>query len=349
MSIIDVNAVTDNRWQTLTEQFDSDLFHSVPWLKGLEQTYGVNIRALIKVDASGQPLAGITYCRLAEMTQAHYVGLPFSDYYDPLVHTAVQWRELFSYLLDQEDLPYTVRCLHNKTPGQDDRLICTYKPKWHCIDLTADDDTRWMNLSSSARRAIRKSKKNGLTIRHDCNEEGMKAFFNMHMRLRKHKYHMLAQPYEFFQNIWRNFIAQGHGVVTLAEYEGRVIGGVVFLEWNDKFYYKFNASDLDYLHLRPNDPIVWEGSKYAHGRGLRHVDFGLSDLDQEGLIRYKQKFATQEKEVHFFKYEPEGYTPNHQTTAVRQLLPQLTKLLIRDDVPDEVTTRAGQLLYRHFT
>ncbi len=349
MSIVNVNAVTDERWHKLTKQVDSDLFHSVPWLRGLEQTYGFDIRALIKLDEADTPLYGLTYCRIGEMTQAHYVGLPFSDFFDPLVHNSAEWQELFNYLLDQEDLPYAIRCLHNAAPCADKRLKHTYTAKWHCIDLTPDDDTRWMNLHSSARRAIRKSEKSGVTVRHDASEEAVQAFFNLHLRLRKHKYHMLAQPYDFFHNIWCNFIEPGHGTITLAEHEGQVIGAVMFLEWNNKFYYKFNASDLDAVHLRPNDPIVWAGSQYAHGRGLRHLDFGISDTDQEGLIRYKQKFATEEKEVYFLKYTPDSYTPNHQTTAVQTLLHQLTDILTHPDVPDHIIQKAGRLLYRNFT
>lgn len=349
MSIIDVNAITDSRWHQLTTQFDSDLFHSVPWLRGLAQTYGFDIRALIKLDETGTPLYGLTYARIGEMTQAHYVGLPFSDFFDPLVHNSDQWQELFGHLLEKEDLPYAIRCLHNTAPQADARLKHTYTAKWHCIDLTPDDDTRWMNLHSSARRAIRKAEKNGVTVRMDGSEAALQAFFNLHLRLRKHKYKMLAQPYAFFHNIWRNFIEPGQGTFALAEYDGQVIGAVMFLEWNNKFYYKFNASDLENVQLRPNDPMVWAGSQYAHGRGLRYLDFGLSDSDQEGLIRYKQKFATDEKDVYFLKYTPEGYAPNHQTTAVQQLLPQLTDILTHPDVPDHITQEAGRLLYRNFT
>ena len=348
MSIVDINAITDERWHKLTTQFDSDLFHSVPWLRGLQQTYGFDIRALIKLDDAGEPSIGITYSRIAEMSQVHYVGLPFSDFFDPLVRNEAQWQELFDYLLTQEDLPYTIRCLHNDTPRSDPRIKHTYTAKWHCIDLAPDDETRWINLHSSARRAIRKSEKNGVTVRHDASEEALQAFFNLHLHLRKHKYKMLAQPYEFFHNIWRNFIEPGQGTITLAEHDGQVIGAVMFLEWNNKFYYKFNASDLDNVHLRPNDPIVWAGSQYAHGRGLRYLDFGLSDTDQEGLIRYKQKFATREEDVYFLKYTPESYAPNHQTTAVKKLLPQLTDILTHPDVPDHITQEAGRLLYRHF-
>lgn len=37
---------------------------------------------------------------------------------------------------------------------------------------------------------------------------------------------------------------------------------------------------------------MWQGIQYGKAKGYTHLDFGLSDWDQEGLVRYKRKFAT---------------------------------------------------------
>jgi len=51
-----------------------------------------------------------------------------------------------------------------------------------------------------------KSQREGLVVRLAQSEEELRAFFEMHLKVRKYKYGLLAQPYRFFQNIWRHFI-----------------------------------------------------------------------------------------------------------------------------------------------
>mgnify|MGYP000694688979 CR=1 FL=1 len=102
------------------------------------------------------------------------------------------------------------------------------------------------------------------------------------------------------------------------------------------------------MDARPNDLIVWEGMKYGRDKGHEYLDFGLSDWDQEGLVRYKRKFATDEKTISFLRHSPNG-TVSQQTQQMADFLPQLTELFTRESVPDEVTEQAGNILYRYFT
>jgi hypothetical protein len=122
---------------------------------------------------------------------------------------------------------------------------------------------------------------------------------------------------------------------------------VLFLEWQDKLYYKFNASNPDYTNLRPNDLIVWNAINYGHTKGYEYLDFGISDSDQEGLLRYKRKYATQEKTVSFLRYTPEK-NQSLGEKQMRLLLPQITNLFVDEAVPDHITEKAGEVLYRFF-
>jgi hypothetical protein len=82
-------------------------------------------------------------------------------------------------------------------------------------------------------------------------------------------------------------------------------------------------------------------------RGCHTYDWGVSDLDQPGLVGYKRKFASEERRVTVLRHMPAGCVNPYDSDAGR-LLGGLTTLLARDDVPDEVTQRAGELCYRYF-
>jgi CelD/BcsL family acetyltransferase involved in cellulose biosynthesis len=347
MNIVCVDPKTDPLWQELIREHRSDVFHSPAWLQVLAGTYDLDTRALILLDEAGQPRAGLAYCPIEDMRPARNVSLPFSDYCDPLVNDSDEWYRLIEPLVAQGH-PIALRCLHNSVPLHDKRFPLVNRARWHGLDLQPDLDSLWAGLEGSARRAIKKAQRDGVIVRMAEGEEDLRAFFELHLRVRKYKYRLVAQPYRFFENIWNQFLAGGSGALMLAAHEGEIIGGVLFLEWQNTLYYKFNASNLHRVEVRPNDLVVWEGIQYGKSKGLTTLDFGLSDWDQEGLVAYKRKFASDERTISFLKCEPNG-GPTQQEKQVRDLLNHLTDLFVNESVPDRVTEEAGEVVYRYFT
>lgn len=347
MRIDFVNPVKDPVWQRLIEQPASTVFHSPAWLRVLQNTYDFDIRAHILLDSTGEPRSGIAFCSIDDMMDPRIVSLPFSDFCDPLVADRDDWNCLIAGLLDYGQR-ISLRCVHNQVPLDDKRFSLANRSKWHCVDLQRDEDALWAGLHGSARRAINKARRSGVAVRTARHKDDLRAFFELHLRVRKYKYQLLAQPYRFFEYIWEHFLANGNGALMLADYEGEVIGGVMYLEWRNKLYYKFNASNPAYISVRPNDLLVWEGMKYGQARGYEYLDFGVSDWDQEGLLQYKRKFATEEKTISYLRYDPEG-SPTAKEKKIRKLLPQLTDLFVDTAVSDPITEKAGDVLYRFFT
>jgi CelD/BcsL family acetyltransferase involved in cellulose biosynthesis len=345
-TLLTVDPIDDPRWGDLVRRRHAGLFHSPPWLRALRATYDLDLRADVLVDEAENATAGWVSARIDDPSDPRVVSLPFSDYCDPLVDDLETWRRLTEPHLDGARR-VQLRCLFNDVPVGDDRFALTGRAKWHATDVTRDPAVVWDSLHAGARRAIRKARSVGVTVETARDERDLRAFFELHLRVRKHKYHLLAQPYRFFEALWHGFLAPGNGVLQLARLGGEVIGGVLFLGWGDVLYYKFNASDPRYLDARPNDLVVWESMLHAHERGYRSLDFGLSDWDQEGLLRFKRKFATDERTIHLLRHDAfDGVSARER--EVRALLERLTGLLVDERVPDEVTEEAGDVLYRYF-
>ena len=346
VSLACVDPISDPLWRRLVQERASSVFHSPEWMQVLVDTYKLQIDAYLLLDAQGVPRAGMPFCRIEDMTGKRLVTLPFSDYCDPLVDDAPQWELLAGKLL-AERVPVLVRSVHCDLPARDKRFKLTKQAMWHAADLRPDLDTIWRGIPDAARRATRKAERNGVTVQVASDMDSLRAFFEMYLRLRKHKYRLIAQPYAFFQNIWQQFVEQKKGFLLAAYYEGQMIAGIFFLEWKDALCYKFNASIPETLAHRPNNLLIWEGIKLAKAAGYTQLDFGLSDLDQEGLLRYKRQFATQEKTISFLQYRPDDdlTTPEQE---LRALLPELTDLFTSADVPDSVTEKAGEVLYKFF-
>jgi len=342
---IDVDPLTDPGWAQLTGDPAADVFHSAQWLGLLANTYGFEPRALLLVDGENEPLGGLPYCLMDGIPAKRIATPPFSDFCDPIVADVASWDLILDALL-AEGCRVTVRCLHNELPLVGTRLQPVARAKWHGLDLAPDVDDIWSSLHSSARRAVRKGRAGGVTVREAVDKSDLRAFYELHLGIRKYKYRLLAQPYKFFEEIWDAFVSTGMGRLLLADVEGTVVAGVMFLEWGNTLYYKFNASDSESISLRPNDSIIWSAIEAAKQRDLAVLDFGLSDWDQDGLVRYKRKYSSEEKTITFLRNKEE--TPSPTAAAAGRLLPALTELLTNDAVPDEITERAGELLYPFF-
>lgn len=113
----------------------------------------------------------------------------------------------------------------------------------------------------------------------------------------------------------------------------------------DTLYYKFNAS-VD-PQFSANDLLAWQGIRLGRRRGLTRLDFGLSDVAQPGLIRYKRKYATEERTIAMLRWQPPGHADARSEQA-RQTFGRMTELLTHPAVPDEITAAAGDQLYQFF-
>ena len=167
------------------------------------------------------------------------------------------------------------------------------------------------------------------------------------MRLRKSKYRLLAQPSEFFERIWQEFAPDGRLRTLLAGVGDEVIAAALFLEWNGVLYYKFGASLPEHLQVRPNDAIYWAGIRSGVERGLRLVDWGLSDLDQPGLVGVQAQVGHRRNAALLtLRSGTAARTPAQQEFG--DVLGGLTRLLTDDGGARRRHRRAGALLYRYF-
>ncbi|MDX1521990.1 MAG: hypothetical protein R3264_10215, partial [Anaerolineae bacterium] len=200
---------TDPLWQKLVEQQPSDVFHSPAWLRVLAETYPIKIRACVLLDKAEEPVGGIPFGQISDDKGSRLVTLPFSDYCDPVAGSDEQWQALATRLL-AETPAFTIRCLHNRLPLADQRFTVVNKAKWHGLDFQDDLDTLWAGIHSSARRAIKKARREAVTVQAARSKKELRQFFELHLGVRKNKYRLLAQPYRFFENIWDNFVAKGN-------------------------------------------------------------------------------------------------------------------------------------------
>jgi CelD/BcsL family acetyltransferase involved in cellulose biosynthesis len=343
-AVLQVDPRTDPLWSTLAARPGGSLFTSPPWIGAVSDTYGFEPTARVTVDTSGRPVAGVVWADVRDLRGQRRLALPFSDRADPIVDGVDRWNDVAADVF-AGDLPFTLRCLDNSPATGDPRFESVGEAAWHATPLNRPLDELHAAFRRETRRNIGIAARAGVKVVLSSEIDAAREFHRLHVLLRKRKYRMLAQPFELLERIWSAF-APSDGLRTgLALLDGRVVAGAVYLVWRDTVYLKFSASEKEFLRQYPNEALHWELIQWAHDRGLRTLDWGLSDLDQPGLISFKAKWASTEGRIRTLNA---GGPPTGRSADVEQTLRTLTELLTDPSVPDAVTERGGAALYRYF-
>jgi CelD/BcsL family acetyltransferase involved in cellulose biosynthesis len=340
-----LDPVTDPQWSTLVSRRRGGLFHSPLWLGAVQDAYGIPLQTAVVMNGHDQPAAGIPFACLEGPPGPRLVAAPFCDSCDPLYEHREQLDQLIAALAARR-LPVLLRCLDAAIPALC-HFTVTKRARWHAITLAETEETRWKAIAPATRRAIQKARREGVEVRPLAPGSDLAAFHRLHVALRKAKYRLLAQPLAFFEAIAGRFLPAGNWHALGAWLGDRLVAGTIFLRWGDTLYYKFNASALDALDTRPNSLLTWEGMNLACVLECRRLDLGPSDDDQPGLIRFKRQFGAEERELRFLRRDPPGWD-TRPALANQRMLGELTRLLTRPEVPDEISAEAGAHLYRYF-
>jgi CelD/BcsL family acetyltransferase involved in cellulose biosynthesis len=342
--LVRVDPRTDPLWAALAGGDGGSLFTSPPWIGAVCDIYGFRPTARVAVDPSGRPLGGVAWVDVDDLRGRRRLALPFCDRADPIVADADAWRLVSGDAL-AGDRPFTLRCLEGSRATADPRLTVVGEAAWHTTSLDRHLVDLHAALRPRTRRNIATARRSGVEVVLRDDEEAMATYHRLHVGLRKRKYRLLAQPLEFFERIRAAFAPSGALCTALALVDGVPVAGAVYLVWGDTVYYKFGASRAEFLPLRPNDAVHWRVLRWAHERGLRTLDWGLSDLDQPGLCAYKSNWASREGRIRTLTG---GGLHQGAPAEVGQLLGVVTDLLTDPSVPDAVSARAGAALYRYF-
>lgn len=341
--IIDV--IQDPQWDSAIAGCDGELFQSRAWLRSLADAFGFDIFAAVERDGSGTIVAGVPYAQIDDVRGRRTVVLPFSDFTIPLATDSAPWEKMIEPLIDLGN-PIVVQTSAEGAVANDERFTVELRTVRHAVALDADIEELLARCGQQPRRHIRKADAAGLTFRMAESRAELRAFYDLHFAVRKYKHELLCQPFGLFEALWDNFVANDKGGIMLGFDGDTVAGGCLVLEAGDTLYYKYSASHPDYRSKGVSHAAVRSTMEHGLSKGLRALDMGRSDLDQPGLIDFKRRFGATQTELNRFCYIPQGFEPCGD--AAGEMLSDLTALFCSDDVPDELTERAGNLVYRYF-
>jgi CelD/BcsL family acetyltransferase involved in cellulose biosynthesis len=279
------------------------VFHMSAWCRVLTDTYRYKPAYIVSRDDAGAITGGVPLMVVDSwLTSRRLVGLPFSDVCGPLL-PETGGDELLTAAQAKVGA-MRASGIEVRGRGGADMAASGFSNGavffQHIIDLVPGPELE-AKVHSSARRAIRKAEKEGVTARASSELADVRRFYEL-MVLTRRKHGLLPQPWHFFRNIHRHLIAPGHGYLLLADVGGETVAGDLLLQFRDQLTYKFNASDPRFLHLRPNNLLLWRAMHLGAEAGCRTLDLGRCEEDNEGLRRFKLLWGAREERVGYYHY-----------------------------------------------
>jgi len=333
---IDVLEVEDPRWQAFVARSASATpFHHPAWARLLATTYGLRVFALLLGDGT----AGAPFIVARAVTgRRTWVSLPYTDEL-PVLADSTEAQGRFVSALATFGGRFGARRIDLRTSVEElgwRRDTCAVL---HELQLQDDADEVHRTFSKSqVVRNIKRAAREGVTVQAATGVDGMRTFYALHERTRRRQ-GVPVQPWRFFALIWEHMVAQGRGTVLIASHEGTPLAGALFLHTHGTTIYKFGASDPEGWERRPNHAIFWRAIQDACARGDARMDFGRTDLGNDGLRAFKSGWGACERPLVYSSLEP-GAVAGEEGLATRALAEVIRR------GPSWVGRGVGAALYR---
>jgi len=371
-----LDPLADTRWDELLDRHPrASVFHSRGWLEALRRTYGYEPIALTTNERG--PLGnGLALCRVRTWMSRRLVSLPFSDHCEPLVDRPddlaavigfltgeVETRRWRSFELRPRYVALVPGVLAAETgKKRSDSLEMGFRQVdpsglaegasycLHTLDLARPAEQIFDGFHhSSTQRAIRRAEREGLSYEAGTSEQLLSSFYGL-LRLTRRRHGLPPQPLAWFRNLAAclgdahstRFARSGQGLtIHVASKDGLAVASILTLSFKKTMVYKYGGSDAAHHPLGGMPFLFWRAIQDAQAQGIEELDLGRSDLDQPGLVAFKDHLGATRSTLTYYA------CPERRTAAAHDgLLSRAAKRLVAH-LPDAALDLTGRLLYKH--
>jgi hypothetical protein len=302
IDVIDLR-LEDPRWRDLVAVHRNALpYHHPAWSQVLRETFGYRLVPLGCTDTAGR-LVGVLPLveKKSLLAGRHLSSLPNTPTAGPLAidqdavaallasaaalvdHSAAKWLQL----------KIAGPAVNGLRPGFS-------RSRWgasYVLDLPSRPDQLRFGGSrhnAAIQRNIRKAARHGVAVREASSVNDIQRWYRLYLQtVRTHG--IPPRPLRLFEVIWDVLVPLGLARLLLAERstggQSRLLAGTLLLASNGTDIVGFNGRDRSQLEFRPNDAIHWQAIRDACTAGRRRYDFGEASGENEGLLRFKEKWG----------------------------------------------------------
>jgi hypothetical protein len=340
--VYEVDPLKDPRWDKLVQHHaHGSIFHSPRWLEALRTAYGYD-PVVISTCAPNETLAnGLVFCRVKSWLTGHrMVSVPFSDHCEPLVNNADDLDCLLSSLkqrVDDGEWKYLEIRPVSLRPGSLTGFLQTHTYKLHRLDLRKSKEVLFRGFHKSCvQRKIRRAEREDLKYEEGTSEDLLQKFYHLLVMTRRRLY-LPPQPLRWFRGL---IATLGKDLkIRVASKDGIALASILTVSHKKAMIYKYGCSNIAFNNLGGTAMLFWKTVQEAKDNGFEELEMGRSDIDNLGLIAFKEHWGASGTPVSYWTYP-------HRAELSSVWIEKLGRHLV-PTVPDLALRMVGKLLYRH--
>lgn len=342
MQVYSLDPLSDQRWSDFAASYPgASVFHQSGWLRALASTYGYRPIVLTSTPPNAKLQDGLIFCEVKSLiTGNRLVSLPFSDHAEPLRNGHESTFDMAKWIHTESARRHWkyVELRPVSGPLVTDYLMTPSRTFWlHTLDLSPPVNRLFQNLhKNSAQRRIRHAERQNLVYEKGSSAALVDEFYDLLIKSRR-RLLLLPQPRVWFQNL----MACTNAEIRMVWKDGTAIAAILTLRHRGTVVYKYGCSNEKFHHLAGMPYLFWRLIEESKADNMQEIDFGRTDLDNHGLIRFKEQLGTMRRRINYFRSAElrRGRIPAASDfMAARKLCSVL---------PDSLSAIAGTLIYRH--
>jgi hypothetical protein len=328
------------KWDEMVGRLEgATIFHTAAWARVLAESYGCEPVYFREESPGGVAVLPMMHVR-SIFTGRRGVSLPFTDAVAALGPADKARGMVEASLKFGRGRRWKTAEFRGGRPfGEDAKPSAGFLT--HAIDLSASEDELFARLNSSTRRAVRKAQESGVRVETGSDRRAMRGFCRLNALTRR-EHGLPPQPALFFGALRRLVLDRGMGFVATATLGDKPVAASVFLHFGGSAVFKFGASDRRHQSVRAGNLVMWEGILACKGAGCRALSLGRTDLEHEGLIRFKRGWGGVESMLNYYAYDLDRCALTASQNRVSGFHNAIFKRL-----PLPLLRLAGEVMYRH--
>jgi CelD/BcsL family acetyltransferase involved in cellulose biosynthesis len=369
-----IDPLTDARWdELLLRHRRASVFHTRGWLSALQRTYRYN-PVVYTTSAPGERLEnGVVFCDVRSfITGRRLVSLPFSDHCDPLVNSPAEQADILAHVrehIGRMHCKYAeMRPLSAEEPKTLAAIDLRPSEKFYLHMLSLDPPLEVLlrdQHKDCIQRKVRRAEREGLSYEKGRSESSLRKFYQLLLRTRRRQ-GLPPQPLQWFRHL---IVSIGDQLtIRVASKGDRPVAAILTLSFKNTITYKYGCSDERFNRLGGTPFLFWKTIQEAKDQGMSQLDLGRSELDNAGLLKFKERLGANRMELQYYCLVPTNVQAGSWQLAAGSELPgkglsawrmaiapkmvpvsRRTQFLRRFvcHIPDPILVAAGRLLYRH--
>ncbi len=346
LSCYQIDPIRDPRWTAfVSSHIRASVFHTVPWLRALQRTYGYQPVVLTTSPEKGELKNGLVLCKVDSwLTGRRLVSLPFSDHCELLCDSIEDVACVIGCaqgLLEKERGKYMQLRPASEGLGKlDGAKACFPDAKYflHTLDLRPDLDELLRGFDKdSVQRRISRADRAGLVEKCGTSSEFLRDFYALFILTRRRQ-KTPPTPYVWFQNLVQELGAKLE--IRVAYKEETPIAAIMTLRFRDRSYYKYGCSDARFNNYGATPWLFWKAITAAKLSGATQFDLGRTELTNGGLLAFKNQWVPKPQTIVYWRYpaRPKRSQAGWKQNAARNVFSVL---------PGILQARIGSFLYPH--